>query len=144
MKHFALYFDGGCKPNPGRGYGSFEIMAGFHFSGGYRWSVKKDRIDFGKMTSNTAEYQALLCALECLFENTLSGPLVDRDVCRSDMRIQIFSDSKLVVNQLNNGWRSKRPHLTKMIECARTWLKQFGKWSIEWHSRKHNVERFGH
>lgn len=147
LKPFKLHFDGGCVPNPGRGYGSFEIKAGFQLRGGFDWSLRKERIDFGDgFTNNMAEYQALCCALESLFEACLYGvgPLAEKGIVRQQVDLTIYSDSRLLVGCLNNGWTIRKPHLRPLHECARCWLSQFGHWDIKWNPRQKNVERFGH
>ncbi len=45
---FRLWFDGGCEPNPGHGYGSFEIQGP-----GVRYKVLRQQ--FGIGTCNTSD-----------------------------------------------------------------------------------------
>jgi len=59
---------------------------------------RKDNI-----THNEAEYHAVCKAL-------IACPFLDSS------NIIIFSDSKLVVNQLNKSWRINAPHLRKLAE----------------------------
>lgn len=135
MKKVSIYFDGGCNPNPGEGYGSYDIVCSEDPS--INCSVR--RMSFGgAMTSNKAEYYSLLSALEWLssWPGSRSG--------LGDMDISVFTDSKLLLNQVYGRWRIKKPHLKPLSNQVLVVLSLFGKWSINWHRREHNVKRFGH
>ena len=134
MTNINVYFDGGSKPQrvgflwEWHGYGSYEIEAdGLHF--------KMERERFGKMTCNQAEYTAFIKALEWMFPKIPFGlkPVIN-----------IFTDSKLVREQVMDNWKAKKPHLKDLCSKAQALLSQSYRWNIQWRSRVENVKRFGH
>lgn len=79
--------DGGCRDNPGPGAWAFVVLDG-------RGSVLHTAKGFlPHTTNNFAEYKALMEA--CRYLATVDVPA----------RIRFLSDSKLVVEQINGGWR---------------------------------------
>jgi ribonuclease HI len=76
----------------------------------------------GKATNNEAEYHALIDGLKAVAE------------WKPD-RLEVYLDSKLVVEQVKGKYRVKKPHLAPLHREATELLKQFGEFSIE------NVER---
>jgi ribonuclease HI len=101
MKTVDLYTDGACKGNPGPGGYGLVLLYGKHrkeLSAGFRWT-----------TNNRMELTALIKALVTL-----------KEPCR----LQIFSDSKYLLDALRgewilkwkrNGWRtlSRQPVLNR-------------------------------
>lgn len=65
-------------------------------------------------TNNTAEYVALIEALEYMLENGLNAK-----------EIEIFSDSRMVVTQVNMISTTKAPHLIRLRDCAQQLLEEF-------------------
>jgi ribonuclease HI len=65
-------------------------------------------------TNNTAEYVALIEALEYMLENGLNAK-----------EIEIFSDSRMVVTQVNMISTTKAPHLVRLRDCAQQLLDEF-------------------
>ena len=87
-----LFIDGGCRANPGPGaIGVVIKSADSHLL--YEHSEV-----IGNTTNNRAEYKALIKGL---------------DLCAKFRRKKIccFSDSQLVVNQMNGMWRLKNDDL---------------------------------
>lgn len=143
MHLIRVYFDGGCKPNPGQGYGSYEIVP-LNLS----YHAKGELIQFGFMTNNMAEYHAMIHGLKKLWHDAKNGNVMSLEnrfaVVPSRMTLQIFSDSKLLVQQMNGRWKCKVKHIAELQDEARLVLKEFGHWKITWRGRQDNVERFGH
>ncbi len=54
----------------------------------------------GKETNNIAEYAALYYALRAIINNLPFG-----------QKIEIYSDSQLIINQVTDQWRCTKPHL---------------------------------
>ncbi len=129
---WTLYFDGGCKPNPGFGYGSWELVEG----DGNVYSCRC-RIEFGAgKTNNQAEWLALLDGLVTMASDDLRPE-----------RLRIMSDAVLVVNQLSGRWKCKSPVMRELRDmCIDVLVTDMPgmPWTIHWHSRVHNVARFGH
>ncbi len=128
LRTFTIYFDGGCEPNPGHRYGSYEVWID-----GER--VRRNiRTDLGFGTNNEAEYMALeLCLSELLAE------IAGVPAC-----VRIFSDSMLVVCQVSGKWRCKNPRMRAIRDSIVQKLDGFVAWKIEWRGRESNVRRFGH
>ena len=127
---FEIVFDGGSLGNPGKGYGSYEIMSQGEV---YRLS----REDFqGTLTNNQAEYMTLIEALKWL-----SHHLGDDS---QKATVTIHGDSKLVVNQINGTWKVKNIRMIPLVDEAKKLFKLFGRCVIAWHPRAKSVERLGH
>ncbi|MCQ2977392.1 MAG: ribonuclease HI [archaeon] len=81
MKEVTLYTDGACSGNPGPGgYGAVLI---------YKDTVKELSEGFKETTNNRMELLSVVVGLRCLKEK-----------CKVD----IYSDSKYVVDAINKGW----------------------------------------
>ncbi len=130
-RDFRIVFDGGSLGNPGKGYGSYEIMSNgepYHFV---------DRMEHGdRLTNNQAEYMTLIEALKWLAH--------DLGDAREDAKVAIFGDSKLVVSQVNGVWKVKNQNMIPLVREAKELFRQFGRCTIEWHPRAKSVERLGH
>lgn len=88
-----------------------------------------DTIGAGKgMSNNVAEYTALIEALRKCIELGYGGE-----------EIHIYSDSQLVVHQLNNSWRVKSPNIIPLWKKAME-LCNNRDIKIEWIPREQNVE----
>ena len=100
-----VYTDGASRGNPGL------AAYGFIF-------VKNNEIIFeesrtiGKTTNNTAEYYAILSALKKAQEFTTESVIV-------------YSDSELVIKQINNQYRITKPHLAQLRAELATLQKNF-------------------
>ncbi len=79
----------------------------------------------GAATNNEAEYQALIEGLKA------AAPW------KPD-RLEIFLDSKLVVEQVKGKYKVKKPELQKLHQLAMELLKEFGQWTIEHVDRDRN------
>lgn len=130
-REFQIVFDGGSLGNPGKGYGSFEIMsAGEVYHG-------PQRLEFGdRITNNQAEYMALIGALEWLRD--------DLGEERKKATVRILGDSRLVVNQVNGTWKVKHANMIPLVDKVKKLFREFGRCTIEWHPREKSVERLGH
>lgn len=117
---FKVYIDGSCRGNGGP-----------DSIGGIGVAIYLDEKLVGSLslrmfrpaTNNEAEYYGLLRALT----------LVPRTE-----EVHIYSDSKLVVNQVNGKWKAKEARLNKLKEKAQELLKQFNKVSLKWIPREKN------
>ena len=89
-----LYTDGGSRGNPGPG------GIGIHIE-----SLNKKYAEFiGAVTNNEAEYQALIFALEKV--KSLLGKTKAKQA-----ELQCFSDSELMVKQLNHEYKIKEERI---------------------------------
>lgn len=100
MARVTIYTDGAARGNPGpsaSGYMIYdskeELLAGHSEYNGVK-------------TNNFAEYSAVLHALEWCAEN----------LDAKSMEIDLYSDSELVVKQLNGHYKIKAPHIKELNE----------------------------
>lgn len=131
-REVTIIFDGGSLGNPGHGYGSFAYFG--YAEGG------PIRVDFpGRMTNNQAEYLALIGALR-----GLRAFLKTMEIAPSTITLQVKSDSKLVVEQINGRWKIKNQTLRMLHGIASLHLSHFPSCSVSWHPRKESVRILGH
>lgn len=93
--NYSIYTDGGSRGNPGPGASAFVVYLD-------KKEVAKQSYFFQKTTNNVAEYFAVLMAVSWLEKNTLS----DKNVS-----VNFYSDSELLVKQLNGAYKVKSDKL---------------------------------
>ena len=104
-----IYTDGGSKGNPGPaaigGVGSLDKKIIFKF-----------RDDIGIATNNDAEYQAVIMAYKKLsmINNPVSTAKRGEQLSKVK-KIEFFSDSQLLVNQLNGFYKVKNGQIREYI-----------------------------
>ena len=115
------HIDGGARGNPG------EAGAGVVFHD--RTGAPLERISryLGRATNNTAEYQALLVALARA-----------RDAGVRHLRV--FSDSELLVNQVNGRYRTRVPHLQQYLQEAIRLMREIGRVDVTHVRRELNTD----
>lgn len=112
-----IFTDGGSKGNPGPA--SIGIV--FYLDGK---KIFTHREDIGVATNNEAEYRAVIAALE-KFKNTEYG-------IQNIEGIKLFSDSQLLVNQLNGTYKVKNARIREFILKIRI-LEQEVKIPVSYH-----------
>lgn len=85
----------------------------------------------GGMTNNVAEYHGAIACLAYLQDNY------------RDNLIELFGDSKLVVNMINGTWGKKKPHkkarhLLPLLIKGRELFNSFENISLSWIPREQN------
>lgn len=130
MNHIKAYFDGSCEPiNPG---GTAKWGYAICNNDGDLIKGMGGVIGSGKgMTNNIAEYWGII---ECL---------IYLNVHHFDDYIEIFGDSKMVVNMVKGVWGKKRPHkeyphLIPLLWKARGLYEKLNHAVIEWIPREQN------
>jgi probable phosphoglycerate mutase len=128
-----LVFDGGALGNPGKGYGSFLFS-------GLVATERPVRVEYeGRTTNNQAEYLTLLHGLRLILRE------LERDVREpAQTSLNVFSDSKLVVEQVSGRWKIRNAELLPLVADARALLGKFGGWRLLWHPRTESVRMLGH
>lgn len=99
-----IYTDGASRGNPGpASYGFVMVRDGavIEESSGY----------LGRSTNNRAEYTAVIEALEAAIELGIEA-------------VELFSDSQLMVNQLNGAWRVKDDDLQELYDTVQRLLEE--------------------
>ncbi len=112
-----IYTDGACKGNPGKGgYGIIMEWVGKPY-------VKEFSQGFRKTTNNRMELLAVIVALEQLKKEGLE--------------VEIFSDSKYVVDAVEKGWvfgwQKKGFQGKKNPDLWRRFLKVYRKHKVKFH-----------
>ena len=119
---FEVYIDGLAEPsNPG--IGTYGLVV---YRDGRR--VKEDCGVVGtRVTNNYAEYEGLVHALRYLEPHR-------------DEKIKVFSDSKLLVNQMKREWAVKKGQYLEKHHEARKLAEGFSSLEFEWIPRERNKE----
>jgi ribonuclease HI len=115
-----LHIDGASRGNPG------EAGFGVHASAGGA-TVAELFGYLGRASNNVAEYQALIGALEYAAST-------------GTRRVAVFSDSELVVKQVNGVYRVKHPDMIPLHRKARTLLGRFDEARVSHVRREQNRE----
>ena len=118
---FFLYTDGACRGNPG------EAGAGIVILDEEGNTIRELKKYLGEKTNNAAEYQALIIGIKEVLK--LGGN-----------RVHIFSDSELMVNQLNGAYRVKNKGLMVLYNEADRLLKEFVGYDIKHINRNKNCQ----
>ncbi len=136
-----IYFDGGCSPNPGNKYGSYEVWLEDYPI------LRKSRVEFGHGTNNEAEFNALQAALEDLRRWSV---ITGFDL--SDASALVTTDSRIVQNRLMGKnrvfkkakWKESSERMFKLANDIINYGLLFNSFTVQWKPREMNVERFGH
>ena len=120
-----VHIDGGARGNPG------EAGAGVFFQDCSGAPLESIARYLGHATNNTAEYQALLIALARA-----------RDAGVRHLRV--FSDSELLVNQVNGRYRTRVPHLQQYLQEAIRLMREIGRVDVAHVRREQNAEADAH
>jgi ribonuclease HI len=115
------HIDGASRGNPGpAAYGVVIETAD-----GERLAALGKRL--GRATNNFAEYQALLAALEYALQH-------------KHLRVKAFSDSELLVRQMQGAYKVKSLDLKPLFERARELAAQLESFAIQHVPREQNRE----
>lgn len=110
VKRAVGWIDGGARGNPGEaGCGIVLDLTG--------GAKEEHTLYLGWTTNNVAEYAALLALLE-------------RAHVLAVTELEVRSDSLLVVEQMNGGYRVKAHHLQPLWLCARTLAAGFRRFHL--------------
>ncbi len=119
MADIIIYTDGAARGNPGPA-GAGAVLS---TEGGELIAEVSEYL--GEMTNNQAEYRALLLAL---LEAKRHGAT----------RLEIYSDSELMVKQLRGEYRVKNDGLKPLYAEILRHLRQIGRYTIEHVPREKN------
>lgn len=122
------WIDGACEPfNPG-GTASYAVVVKRKFTTILR---RAGIVGSGRgMSSNVAEYSGLIALLAWYKDQGLSESMT------------VYSDSKLLVNQMTGYWRAKRGLYHRYYQEALSLLKEIGykRFRFIWIPREENIE----
>lgn len=126
---YTIVFDGGSLGNPGKGYGSYQVVDG---RGAI---VAEERLEYGNaITNNGAEFRTLVAALERVLATSGGAP----------SSVAVRGDSQLVINGVTGAWKIKHPDLKPIHERAVALLGRFDRTDVRWHRRDRSVDALGH
>jgi phosphoribosylglycinamide formyltransferase-1 len=114
-----IYTDGGSRGNPGPAAGAFVLLD----ENGNQLCAQAKFLPIA--TNNIAEYTALACALE-------KAKFVGAD------NLKIFSDSELMVKQLNGDYKVKNDSIRQLFKQCLDMLSEFQSWQISYIPRTGN------
>jgi len=104
VNHWKLYCDGASRNNPGKAGAGVHIIKNDS-------TFLQNSYFLGIKTNNEAEYLALLLGFYLIEEH---WGITDS--------LAIFSDSQLLIRQLNGQYRVREPRLIPLYSCARSFL----------------------
>jgi len=134
MTDYTIVFDGGSHGNPGVGYGSYALIRN------QDGKLRKRRLRFGdQVTSNQAEYQALIAALE-----DLTNTIVEAGRSPTDFSVEIKGDSQLIIRQVEGSWKTKSLNLMPLRDKVEELLAQMGSFELTWQPRERSEKLLGH
>ena len=120
MTELTLFIDGASRGNPGHAGIGIRIEEG--------GEVLKEYCEYiGCTTNNVAEYRALIKGLEIAAEFKAN-------------RVTVFSDSELVVRQMNGTYTVKSEGLLPLYQTAQTQSSTFEGFQIKHVRREQNRE----
>lgn len=128
MSTLQLYCDGGSRSNPGpSGLG----IAGYHISvDGIKECIFEKGLFIEDCSNNFAEYLALIQALNYASESDYKN-------------VEVYSDSKLIVEQVNGRWKVKSKDLIDLADRAIARIQMMRKEgkqvTLTWIPREKNV-----
>ena len=114
-----VHLDGGARGNPG------PAGAGVTISAEDGTLIHEGAYYLGQQTNNSAEYHALIRALQRAAR------------CRPDA-ITVYSDSQLLVRQITGQYRVKSPSLARLFEQVQLLLLRLPCWNIRHIPREEN------
>lgn len=106
-KTWQLFVDGASRGNPG------PSGAGIHLLHN-KETVSRRAYYLGKRTNNEAEYLALLIGIFLVKKEGKPGD-----------RVEVFSDSQLLIKQMTGEYRVRKPELAVLHGLVRTYAEPF-------------------
>ncbi len=123
-----IYIDGGSRGNPGPAAIGFVVFDG-NKREIYRYGEKIENC-----TNNIAEYRALIAALAYITgNNSEHSKKID-----SKERVFVYSDSELLVKQINRHYRVRSTKLTPLFTQASELMEKRDRIEINYVERKEN------
>ncbi len=120
MTELTLFIDGASKGNPGHAGIGIRVEAG--------GEILKEHCEYiGCTTNNVAEYRALIKGLEIATRFKAN-------------RVTVFSDSELVVRQMNGTYKVKSGGLLPLYQTAQMQSRAFDDFQIKHVRREENRE----
>lgn len=126
MSRIKVFTDGASRGNPGHSGIGITVYDENDFI------IKTYKEYLGEATNNQAEYKALIKSLEVIKKLSENGE-AEFD------KIEFYSDSELMVNQVNFDYRVKEPDLALLNNKFHFLIKKLNKpWSVFYIERAKN------
>ena len=122
-----IFIDGGARGNPG------PAALGVVIKGPTGEAIKKYNQFLGTTTNNVAEYSALIFALKKI-------KLIFGKEKIKGLDIEVFSDSQLLVEQMNGRYKILDPKIQKLFLETRNLKVELPVSEIKYISREENKE----
>lgn len=119
VETITIYTDGGSRGNPGPSAGAFVLLDENHNQ------LYAQAKFLSNATNNIAEYTGLLAALQ-------------KAVSLGAKNLKIFSDSELMVKQINGDYKVKNDNLRELYAQCLDLLANFQSWQIKHIPREKN------
>jgi ribonuclease HI len=100
-----IYTDGASRNNPGPAAWAFVFVKNEKI-------IHSDAGFIGENTNNVAEYRAAIAALDAAVNHTRG-------------KVELYSDSALLVNQVTGKWKMKKEHLKKLYDEVMLCVRRF-------------------
>ncbi|MDI6733179.1 MAG: ribonuclease HI family protein [Planctomycetota bacterium] len=122
-----VYVDGASRGNPG------PSAIGVYIKDSSGKEILKRGEYLGETTNNVAEYQALVKALKYLLSQGREGKGI-----KANQQVVIYTDSELIINQLNGTYRIRSRSLIPLAIEARRLIKKIKAIEFKLIERKDN------
>lgn len=98
--------DGGSRGNPGTAGGGAVLYDE------KKKEIAREGVFCGIQTNNFAEYEGMICGLNLALKNDIT-------------HLEVYMDSKLIVEQMNGNWKVKNANIKPLFERAKSIAEQF-------------------
>lgn len=132
---FRMECDGGSRGNPGLAGSGASVRDA-------RAAIRNDDTELGACwtyirhaTNNFAEYTSLITGLELVLRIAKE----DLEIDPAQATVDVFMDSKLVVQQMSGKWKIKHPDLIPLANQVKQLERLLGKVTYTWIPRAQNA-----
>ena len=124
-----IHFDGGSRGNPGLAGAGAEVVVVDHTTDPISTTTYSVREYCGeRATNNYAEYKGLLAGLgqakSCIEQHASRESSPKRPL----LRLQVYGDSNLIIQQLRGTWQCKHPNIVPLFHACQSILGEMKKY----------------
>lgn len=120
MSSLTVYIDGASVGNPGKAGIGYLIYKDQKI-------IQEESIYIGMQSNNFAEYMALITALTDV-------------IARGEKSCQVYTDSRLVSEQINGNFKVKHPNILPLYILAKKIISNLDNFQIQYIEREKNTE----
>ena len=119
LLQITIHFDGGSRGNPGLAGAGAEVVVVDHTTDPISTTTYSVREYCGEWaTNNYAEYKGLLAGLgqakSCIEQHASRESSPKRPL----LRLQVYGDSNLIIQQLRGSWQCKHPNIVPLFHAC--------------------------